>query len=269
MKSLISSFATLLLGLSISSAASVLIDFEDATLPPAGFDNGADGAGGFTFGGVVFPNSFTDWGGGFTTWEGWALSRLGDTTTPGFGNQYSSFAGGGSSAFGPADPDGSFAVGFGAPEIVLPAGLDRPLSVRITNTTFAALDMLNGSAFSKAFGGPDGNDPDFFRLTISGRNAGGSPTGQAVVVHLADFRPADNNLNTIVASWLPVDLTPLGSGVASIVFALESSDVGAFGMNTPAYFALDNLALVPEPAATSSLLAGLALVAALLLRRRC
>jgi hypothetical protein len=30
---------------------------------------------------------------------------------------------------------------------------------------------------------------------------------------------------------------------------MDSSDVGAFGVNTPTYVALDNLVAVPEPAA--------------------
>jgi hypothetical protein len=45
--------------------------------------------------------------------------------------------------------------------------------------------------------------------------------------------------------WSEVDLSSLGE-VKSIEFALSSSDVGTWGMNTPAYFAADTV--VPEPA---------------------
>ena len=48
-----------------------------------------------------------------------------------------------------------------------------------------------------------------------------------------------------------------------IRFTMSSSDNGMFGMNTPAYFAMDNL-VVPEP---SSLTLG-ALAGLTLLRRR-
>jgi hypothetical protein len=54
-----------------------------------------------------------------------------------------------------------------------------------------------------------------------------------------------------------MDLTSLG-GAKSLSFDYASSDVGQFGINTPLYFAMDNLTLsvVPEP--SSALLAGIA-----------
>ncbi|MCV6038158.1 DUF4465 domain-containing protein, partial [Escherichia coli] len=57
--------------------------------------------------------------------------------------------------------------------------------------------------------------------------------------------------------------------VSGLQFALSSSDSGAFGMNTPAYFAMDSLAVaaVPEPEQAALLLAGLALVGAVARRR--
>ena len=53
--------------------------------------------------------------------------------------------------------------------------------------------------------------------------------------------------------------------VSALEFSFVSSDVGGFGINTPVYFALDNIQAVPVPAA--AYLFGPAL-AALLLRRR-
>ena len=44
----------------------------------------------------------------------------------------------------------------------------------------------------------------------------------------------------LIFSWTTVDLTPLGNA-RYLLFDLNSSDVGQFGMNTPAYFAMDNL----------------------------
>ena len=46
--------------------------------------------------------------------------------------------------------------------------------------------------------------------------------------------------------WVLVDLSGLGT-VAALEFELASSDNGPFGMNTPSYFALDDLMFVPEP----------------------
>ena len=71
------------------------IDFESFPLGAVGYYNGSDFAGGFTTGGATFANSFTDFGGGFFGWDGWSVSNHTDTETPGFGNQYSTYAPGG------------------------------------------------------------------------------------------------------------------------------------------------------------------------------
>ena len=52
--------------------------------------------------------------------------------------------------------------------------------------------------------------------------------------------------------WRTVNLTSLGAA-DTLTFSYESSDVGVFGINTPTYFAADDLVLstgsnvVPEP----------------------
>jgi hypothetical protein len=108
----------------------------------------------------------------------------------------------------------------------------------VTNSTFAALSMKNGDAFAKKFGGISGADPDFFVLTVKGYN-NGSLKSDSVNFYLADYRSADNTKDYIVKTWEWVDLKNLGN-VDSIRFSLTSSDVGSFGMNTPAYFCIDN-----------------------------
>jgi hypothetical protein len=57
-------------------------------------------------------------------------------------------------------------------------------------------------------------------------------------------------------TWATVDLTTLPAATRKLKFTLSSSDVGGFGMNTPAYFAVDNISTVPEPAAAAFLLVG-------------
>jgi hypothetical protein len=84
----------------------------------------------------------------------------------------------------------------------------------------------------------------------------------AVEVYLADFR-GGLETGSILDSWLTVDLSPLGTDVAQIGFALESTDNGTWGMNTPAYLAVDDLVLgataVPEPGAIAVVIGLLAL----------
>ncbi|MGB1129638.1 MAG: DUF4465 domain-containing protein, partial [Haloferula sp.] len=182
-------------------------------------------------------------------------SNTTDTTTPGFGNQYSAFTGsgvGGSSnysvgymsAFTGDNPTtefgGTIDLGFGG-------------GAWLTNTTYAALAMRDGDAFTEKFGGASGNDEDWFLLTIEGFN-GVSSTG-IIEFYLADYRFSDNSMDYIIDEWTFVDFSSLGE-VDRLEFRLDSSDVGEFGINTPTYFAMDNLT-IPEPSiAILTLLAG-------------
>ncbi|MFO0808718.1 MAG: DUF4465 domain-containing protein [Gemmataceae bacterium] len=229
-----------------------VIDFEDLGLPANSFRNGSANVvppatvstTPFVSRGASFNNRYDTAFGG--TWAGWSISSKTDTTTAGFGNQYSAYnlpgGGGDSSAtYGVAFQDTFTPV---TPTVQLPAGT-RPLSVRLTNVTYAALSMRDGDSFAKKFGGATGNDPDFLRLTIRGFDAVNAPTG-TIEFYLADYRFANNALDYIVSQWTTVNLTPLANA-AQLTFALDSSDNGPFGMNTPAYFTLDNLMLTPIP----------------------
>ncbi len=251
------------LGLAGPADALRVVDLEDvgASLPPEGFYDGADGAGGFESRGVFFQNHFDPT---FGSWEGFSYSNVTDNTTPGFTNQWSAFPGSG------AEGSPTYAVGFALTFVLPEARIELPVpapvkSVAVANTTFAALSMRDGDAFAKQFGGPDGTDPDWFRLTIIGRDAAGAATG-SVEVYLADFRFDDPDLDFILDGWQTVDLSALGA-VSALGFSLDSSDVGPFGMNTPAYFALDDLVVVPEPATGCALSLGLAALAAARRRR--
>ncbi|WP_169972747.1 DUF4465 domain-containing protein [Tautonia rosea] len=253
-------------------AESVVVDFSDLTLGSESFYNGSDQAGGFTSNGVFFRNSYNPtWG----SWSGWSYSNRTDNTTAGFGNQFSSFAG------GDASGDGIYALAFGqTPSTVRfdlpdsdPMRTPVSMSASFTNTTYAALSMQNGDAFSKKFGGATGNDPDFFLLTIvgfSGLGASGTILGE-VDFYLADFRFDDNSLDYILQDWTTVDLSSL-IGARSIGFRLTSSDVGTFGMNTPAYFAMDDFSIrfsvIPEPSSLAMVGVGLMGVITWVRRRR-
>jgi hypothetical protein len=227
-----------------------LITLESPALGAALHDEDWRPDGGFSSGGAFFNNVVGDF-----SWSGFALSRETNTTTPGFGNQYSAFAGSGASGslqyvIGFPDPFGAISM------ITLPPG-ESPLSIELTNSTYAALSMQNGDSFAKKFGGPSGNDPDFFKLTISGLDAGNTVVG-TVDFYLADFRFANNADDYILNTWTSVDLSTLPVTTQKLQFNLSSSDNGQFGMNTPGYFAADNLTTVPEPGALMLLGLGLA-----------
>jgi hypothetical protein len=105
--------------------------------------------------------------------------------------------------------------------------------------------MLQGDSFAKKFGGLSGDDPDWFTLTITGYDALDGVTGQ-VEFDLADFTDPDPALDHVVDAWTLVDLSGLGP-VKSLGFSFSGSDVGTFGLNTPAYVAIDDITVIPEP----------------------
>jgi len=219
----------------------VLADLDDLTLDAESFWNGADGSGSFESGAVTFFNAYDA---EYESWDGFAYSNTTDTTTAGFDNQYSAITGGGvdgsanyavayESSFSPIGPPTLNVVDPDGGEAVTIAG------AYITNTTLAYISMRDGDAYSKQFGGETGTDPDWFLLTIQGIRADASLT-DPVELYLADFRADDAQDDYILDEWTWVDLSGLGD-VVGLQFTMSSSDNGEWGMNTPAFFALDGL----------------------------
>ena len=240
------------------SGRASLVTFDGFTLPPAGYDNGSSGHGGFTEAGIFFNNSYNAM---FGSWSGFAVSNVNDPSTAGWGNQYAVASPG--TGHGGA---GQYAVvydGFMGEDFIRFTSEMSPLSLRVNNTAYAAQSMLLGDAFAKKFGGVSGGDPDWFRMTIRATDLSDMPTGTPVEVYLADFRSDDPASDYVLQEWRLVDLSPLGSSVRTLHFDFASTDNGAFGMNTPATAAFDHLVVVPEPAT-----AGLAALGLLLLRLR-
>ena len=229
-----------------------LSGFEDLTLVPESYWNGSDGSGGFTSESCWFNNNYnTTYG----SWDGWAYSNVIDNTTPGWSNQYSAIRGSGVAGSDNYGVGYWYAWAVTPPTISLTDTVDGKVldGAYFTNATYTYYSMLNGDTYSKKFGGPDGTDPDWFKLTIKGIDASGEYSG-SVDFYLADFRFADDTKDYIVDQWTWVDLTSLGA-VIGLEFGMDSSDVGDFGINTPTYFAIDAL---PEPATVAFLtLAGI------------
>jgi Domain of unknown function (DUF4465)/PEP-CTERM motif len=251
-------------GIAPGARAGQVTTFENFGLPAHSFDNNAGQSGLFMIDGNQFNNSFDPT---FSAWSGWAISSMTDTTTPGFTNQYSAIPGSGANnsqtyavafTFGatadPFNPSGSY--------INLAPGMN-PASVQVTNTTYDYLSMQNGDQFAKKFG-----PGDYFLLDVKGfTGAGGSGKEVGEVdFYLANFLGPNNY---IVSTWQTLDLSTL-AGATSLQFGLSSSDNDPqFGMNTPAFFAIDNLALVtvPEPASVIMMALGMAGASGLAMRR--
>ncbi len=102
----------------------------------------------------------------------------------------------------------------------------------VTNNAYTAYVMAHGGNGAKPFA-----QGDYLNLVCLGKLAG-VETGK-VTVKLAE------NTNYI-KEWTYVDLSELGQ-VNEVVFSMEGSDSGEYGLNTPAYFCLDNFgATKPE-----------------------
>jgi len=245
----------LILVLTLATAAGAAIaTFEDLTLPLESYWNGSDGSGRFSSGGVYFENNYNaDW----QSWDGFSYSNITDTVTAGTEGQYNAITGVGQ---GRSNTYGVAYVGWEEPPTATLSTAQTLQGLYVTNNNFAYYSMRDGSLFAKKFGGQTGDDPDWLKLTITGKDTAGDVTGTADFF-LADFRPADNDQDYIVDSWQFIDLTTLGQ-VKALQFVLASSDTGTFGMNTPGYFCIDTV--VPEPATALLLTVG----AVLALRRR-
>ncbi|TAJ14551.1 DUF4465 domain-containing protein [Marinilabiliaceae bacterium JC017] len=208
--------------------------FERLLLPNNAFWKGADYSGSFVDGGFVFPNNYDP-----SVWSGFGYSNCTDNTGTGIYGEFTASAGGGaenSKNYGVSYVRGTFVR-----VAIEDAGEGVPVSgLYVTNNDYAVSSMESSDNFGKKFGGDSGDDPDWFKLTIKGVDAQGHYTGD-VDFYLADFRFEDNSKDYIVKSWEWVDLTALGN-VVKLEFSLTSSDNDpTYGMNTPAYFCLDNL----------------------------
>ncbi len=204
-------------------------DIENLGLEAESYYNGSDGAGSFTSGGFTFLNTFSpsEYGG---YWSGFAASNVTDNQTEGWSNQYSAIPGTG------AIETSNYAVSYASYGSEIQFEKTTVSGFYITNATYAYYSMLNGDAYSKKFGGENGTDEDWFKVTICGISEQGDTTG-TIEYFLADFR---DNEKYILNTWKWVDLSSLGE-IAKLRFSLSSSDVGDWGMNTPAYFCIDQL----------------------------
>jgi len=225
---------TLTLSLSLTfSFAQTTSDFESFGLSVDNFLNGSNFPLGHVFfeGNAILNNYYDTAFGGFWS-KGWAISTMRDDTTVGFTNLYSAYPAQGTNS------SITYAVGQQNAAIAINGDGGVINGFYVTNSTYAYLSMLNGDAIAKQFGGPSGNDPDFFKLTVTGRYIG-TPANDSVEFYLADYRSSDNSQDYIIDDWQWVDLTPLGN-VDILSFTLSSSDTGQFGINTPTFFCIDN-----------------------------
>lgn len=215
------------------SAQAELITFDDLSLAPdSAFDPGYTTA--FTSGSAVFDHDAPY---GDCCWSGFTYSNRTDTTTPGYLNDMAAYTGTGVGA-----GQDNYAVGHANATLRF-GGQSLVQSAYFTNTTYAYLAMVEGNDGNQTpfIKGPFG-EGDFFTLTVNGLDANDQ------IISSIDVPLAVGA--AVLSDWAQFDLAGLGA-VFGLNFTLASSDSGQFGINTPAYFAMDNIqvAAVPVPAA--------------------
>lgn len=240
-----------------SSFGDVVSDFEDLALASNSHVAGGPGQTSFNSRGITYSQSFQQFGEGenaIIVSSGFSYSNRLDTVTTGFTNQYSAYT---SDASGGQAGSDNYAIANNFSRGDSTISLDTAATVSglyLTNTTYAYHAIVSGddgNGQSNFVSGPF-DEGDFFKLEIFGLNSEGIEIGQ-VDFYLADYRDSSQ---IAISDWTWVDLTSLGNEVKELEFNLVSSDIGDFGMNTPAYFAIDSItvAAVPEPGSGSILL---------------
>jgi len=203
--------------------------FEKLELEEQTYWNGNDLSGNFCSANKIFYNQYyPDW----NTWSGFAYSNIINYQ---FFNEKSKYA---VYYENSGEKENIYAVCHQLGKIVISfkdsIHGEEPRSVQLANTTYTALAILYGQDYAKKFGGRDGTDPDWFKVTIQGIGMEEQITG-TVDFYLADYRFENDAEDYLVNGWEYVDLTSLGR-VKRLEFDLTSSDAG-----TPLYFCLDNL----------------------------
>ena len=184
-------------------------------------------------GGWIFTNyNYTSWG----YWGGFTASNRTDLNQSGMDAQYTAAAGCG------YDGSSQYAVAYTMgvqTEVSAADGQSHTVTgCYVTNNLWTYQDILQGGYGEPPYGGTTGNDPDWFKVTATGKNASGQVVG-TLDFYLADYRFSNNEEDYVLNTWEWFDLSPLGS-VATISFDLSSSRGSGYNMITPAYFCMDN-----------------------------
>ena len=230
------------------SASAQVIDFENLTLPKAdtfyvNYSNPGQDVG-FNVGDVHFQCYYdTAWGGLWS--NGFAYSNMTDSTTIGYTNQYSAKT---AKGYNNSNNYVVYWDGYGTKAKITNGDTAKMISgFYITNSTYVYTTLRDGYFNARKFGDttgtgsplPQGNYPDWMKLTIKGYN-NGALLPDTVDFYLADYRFNDDDSDYIVGDWQWLDLTAMGSLIDSVEFHITSSDTGSQGMNTPAYFCMDD-----------------------------
>lgn len=230
--------AAMLMGvLTCVSFAQNTANFENLSLEPESYWNGSDNSGEFNSGGWIFYNTYNST---YGSWNGWAYSNTTDTETYSWENQYSS-------AGIPSYPiEGNYGVAYiigdwendySPVPVVIKTENDEAVSVAgmwICLSAYTNMYMDD----EQAYGGNYANNQHYLKLIVRGYSPDAF-TWNILEVYLADYRFQNSDYNFKFDNWQYINIENLGE-VSELQFIMESSDTGEYGLNTPAYFCIDN-----------------------------
>lgn len=177
----------------------------------------------------------------YDSWKGVAYSSNNNKEINGLDNQYSVYHKDTETGNGGVYGSEKFAIMYYMdfypdlpPSLSFPEGTTKTVDhLFVNNSTYLTLTVLNGYGMSSKF-----EDGDWFKITITGYNVAGEK-GKSVEFYLADYR---DGKTTIIEDWTKISLAELGE-VNKINFTLQTSDMNDYGMLTPAYVCVDNIAI--------------------------
>ncbi|HOZ29948.1 MAG TPA: DUF4465 domain-containing protein [Bacteroidales bacterium] len=215
-----------------------IVDFEELSLEPESHWNGSDLSGSFSSGYAKFYNTYTDWGGGNGSWNGFAYTNETDITTYSYLNEFSSASGTGvwsSENYVVSYIMGDWENNYSPIPSILKLDLETAPEVIpgmfVSLNAYSSLYMSEGDFYS--------NNQHWLKLHIVAYSTTSWYFAFADIM-LADYRFDNSDLDYKFDNWTYVDLT-WAEGTDSLLFYLESSDAGDYGVNTPAYFCIDNI----------------------------
>ncbi|MBR6437749.1 MAG: DUF4465 domain-containing protein [Bacteroidales bacterium] len=207
--------------------------FDDVTLGSTGYWTGEEGDNEMFSGGWMFTNYYSQ---AYSFWGGFTASNHTDLTQTGMDAQYTAITAGGYN--GSAQYGVAYTYGAQTDVYASDGAVHTVSGCYVTNNLWAYQSITEGDYSSTPFGGTSGNDPDWFKLTATGKNASGQTVG-TLDFYLADYRFDNNDEDYVVDTWEWFDLSPLGA-VHTISFSLSSTKGNQYGMLTPAYFCIDD-----------------------------
>jgi len=164
----------------------------------------------------------------YNYWYGYALSAENSSLFEGLQHQMRSVTGSGrnSSNFAVAYPQGL------SIEVTNNPDGDTIPGFYITNSAYAYSSMTKGDGYAHKF-----EKGDWLKIIAKGKTASGEVREKEF--YLADMRSENQTEHFILDTWKWFDLRSLGR-VKSVTFNFDGSDKGSYGLNTPAYFCMDD-----------------------------